>query len=410
MNRTRDRGANQVERTGRDSPRRRRRWLFRAIALMVGLLAGGLAVEFVLRFYDPAWIRGMRLLIAVKDGETNRDYFCYSSNPAGELGGRPNTHDGWEWKLFDYGDPLQPLPLSRLEETPYCVTLPTQIVHPSILEDPEARSKISFPPVAAGKLRILGIGDSFAAGQGVPPKKRLFARLDRLVGERYEVLNGAYIGFDTIAERKVLEVVGPASGATRAIIVWLANDMMLTPELEAEQSHVNDLFNFRRLWLSRYRSAEFFKGNLRLFALVASWLEMREVESRTLAWYRHMYDPHVNRGGLQRFAAELQAMNRIPGIRSVFVMYPLILGFDEKKYPLQGVHWRVAKIARTAGLPVLDLTPAFMGKDPAKLRVHPADHHPNGRAHAIAARAIAQWLERDVPWFLDASAAGANAR
>jgi hypothetical protein len=57
-------------------------------------------------------------------------------------------------------------------------------------------------------------------------------------------------------------------------------------------------------------------------------------------------------------------------------------------------------MARDAGIPVLDLAPAFAGMDTESLRVHPTDHHPNGKAHAIAARAIADWVMEELPGFL----------
>jgi hypothetical protein len=56
-------------------------------------------------------------------------------------------------------------------------------------------------------------------------------------------------------------------------------------------------------------------------------------------------------------------------------------------------------MAEGAGLRVLDLAPTFAGRPTASLWVHPCDHHPNGGAHAIAARAIAAWLEHDAPEF-----------
>ena len=56
-------------------------------------------------------------------------------------------------------------------------------------------------------------------------------------------------------------------------------------------------------------------------------------------------------------------------------------------------------MARAAGLPVLDLAPAFVGQSAAKLWVHPCDHHPDSRAQAIAGNAIGEWLERDLRGF-----------
>jgi hypothetical protein len=45
-------------------------------------------------------------------------------------------------------------------------------------------------------------------------------------------------------------------------------------------------------------------------------------------------------------------------------------------------------------LPVLDLAPHFAGRPTESLWVHTTDHHPNGIAHGMAARAIAHWLGR----------------
>ena len=85
------------------------------------------------------------------------------------------------------------------------------------------------------------------------------------------------------------------------------------------------------------------------------------------------------------------------------MLYPLMLRF-ETEYPLTPVHDHVAAIAQNAGLPVLDLTSAFEGADTESLWVHPTDHHPNGKAHSIAAGAIVEWLKRDVPGFLSPEA------
>ena len=73
----------------------------------------------------------------------------------------------------------------------------------------------------------------------------------------------------------------------------------------------------------------------------------------------------------------------------------------ESGYPLQSIHEQVKTYAEEAGLPVLDLTSAFAGQKTSDLWVHSTDHHPNGKANAIAVKAIIEWLRKDVPWFLD---------
>lgn len=81
-------------------------------------------------------------------------------------------------------------------------------------------------------------------------------------------------------------------------------------------------------------------------------------------------------------------------------MYPLMCGL-ENGYPLQPVHETVGRMARAAGLPVLDLAPIFRGKRTSEMQVHPTDHHPNGKAHHLAAKTIVAWLRSDVRGFLE---------
>jgi hypothetical protein len=45
------------------------------------------------------------------------------------------------------------------------------------------------------------------------------------------------------------------------------------------------------------------------------------------------------------------------------------------------------------GAPVLDLTAALAREPDHALWVHPADHHPDARAHELAAEAIAPFVE-----------------
>ena len=67
------------------------------------------------------------------------------------------------------------------------------------------------------------------------------------------------------------------------------------------------------------------------------------------------------------------------------------MGADED-HPFAAIHARVAATARALGFHVLDLLPAFIGQDGPALWVHPANQHPNERAHALAAQAIERFL------------------
>jgi lysophospholipase L1-like esterase len=54
------------------------------------------------------------------------------------------------------------------------------------------------------------------------------------------------------------------------------------------------------------------------------------------------------------------------------------------------------KIAELDAIDAVDLLPAFAGKDPGLLWLHPIDHHPNAVAYGIVAEALAPVVEREL--------------
>ena len=76
------------------------------------------------------------------------------------------------------------------------------------------------------------------------------------------------------------------------------------------------------------------------------------------------------------------------------VIFPFMYRLDDS-YPFAVIHRMVEEALREHGIPVADLFPAFEGESYTRLWVHPSDQHPNDRAHAIAARAIADLLRTE---------------
>jgi len=114
--------------------------------------------------------------------------------------------------------------------------------------------------------------------------------------------------------------------------------------------------------------------------------------------YRDAYDPAVNDVGAADMRARMKRLASLAPCRVAVVAYPLLVRLDE--YPLANVGRSIVAYAEEAGLPALDLTDAFRGRDARTLYVHSLDQHPNGAAHSIAAEAIARWLSDEVPEFL----------
>ncbi|MGE0533622.1 MAG: SGNH/GDSL hydrolase family protein [Pirellulales bacterium] len=372
------------------------RWAFRAVAVLLGLLLGLTGMEIALRVLD---IRPSTMLIKryLMGAETGSIYWCYPDNPHGEFRETPDVKYG-RWNLRIMKTTMEEIPLERLGETPWCVEY-----H---LSSQRLRDR-EYGPRPRGVLRVAGLGDSFAAGEGVPLERSLYKQMEDDLGDGYEVLNAAQPGHDTSEERRRLEVLVDSFDCRRAIVVWIANDVHRTPQLDVRQDYMNDLVLLRDERLQRRDHNAWYRRHSRLVDLVESrvhlWLlkdDLARVTSDTIEWYRDCYDPAQNAENLQAFEADLAGIAAVPGCRSVLVLYPLLEGI-EGDYPLADVHAYVAEAARRVGLPVLDLAPVFKGQTTSELWVHPVDHHPNGHAHELAAAAIVAWLRREVSGFLE---------
>jgi hypothetical protein len=368
-----------------------KRWLGRGVLALMGLLAGLAIIELTIRVFDlkPQNLQGKTYLRAQSDASALYD--CYSSNPNGEFRPVPDVSHG-EWQLTSCSVPPTQLPLSELKKTHWCVE---DRVSDQGLRD---RHYSSTPP--AGKIRLAMVGDSFVRGEGVPIDRCLPRQLEALLGaDKYEVMNVGFVAFGTEEEvTSAQEIVGKVK-VDSILLVFIPNDIRLTTALLDRQELINDLINIRDEHLARHQENKWYQRAPRAVQLIESSLELRQITRDTVQWYLDSYDPAFNAGGLQLLAGNFRRLASLPGCRVAVVIYPLLFEL-ENAYPLAPVHSRVKQMVTEAGLPVLDLAPTFLGANTRSLHVHPSDHHPNGRAHAIAARAIHDWLVREHPDFL----------
>ncbi len=378
----------QPGQTARQSPGRQ--LALRLGGIVAGLLLAALLAEFALRAWDvgPPPLRTKRAL--VNSAGLPVDYDCYPSNPNGALKPLPDLSPQ-EWHLFTYNFPMVEIPLKRIRETPWCVEYRRS-------KEANRDHDLSIEP-PSGVLRIAGIGDSFAFGEGVPLEQSLFKQMEALLGERYEVFNAAQNGVNLRMELDILKRLLRVGYWSRALVVFIVNDIMLTDELRQQQDYINDLIIIRDQHLETHQARAWFTGRSRLLWTIGSYLDLRRIKRNTVDWYFDSYDSAHNAANLFELTRDLRQLAGLPDCRIAFVLYPLMEGL-EGDYPLAPIHETVARMAREAGLEVLDLTPAFRGQNTSALQVHSADHHPNGQAHAIAAKAIVEWLRRDVPGFL----------
>jgi lysophospholipase L1-like esterase len=362
--------------------------------VLVGLAIGVVGVELCLRWagFEPPKLLSKRYL-SNDSSEPRVNYHCYPTNPHGEFSPLPDMREG-DWRLMNVMLPPERLGLEELAATPWCV----EYRHSQLgLRDRDYDAEPS-----PEKLRIALMGDSFAFGEGVPLELSLSRRLEsQLAG--CEVINAGKPGLDNQMELFRFRDLLPALHPQRAIVVFTANDIALTPDLQQKQTFINDLINIRDEYLDRRQTKAWYNGRSRVIQLLGGWWEMRQITAETIGWYLDSYNPRYNAENLARLQEQIATFGKAPNCEVALVLYPLMEGL-EGEYPLARVHETVAEMARHAGLPVLDLAPAFAGQSTRELWVHETDHHPNARAHEIAAKAIADWLRKDVPEFLEPEA------
>jgi hypothetical protein len=317
-------------------------------------------------------------------------YDCYTSNPNGEFRSLPDVTVG-SWLLVDNLLPPMPVPFEKLRETPWCVEYE--------LSSQGLRDRERAADAVPGALRVAIVGDSFVFGEGVPVEKSLPAEMQRELGPSMEILNLGWPGDDTKRELARLSAAITSFRLRRAVVVFIANDVPMTPELQREQDYIHDLVQYRDAYEARSRGGSGRILGSRLLYLLGVRFDMRRVTSKTIRWYRDLYDPARNASGLRDLQASFAELAKLRDCRVVLALYPLLEGFEDG-YPLQSVHDSVGAMARAAGLAVIDLAPAFAGRRTESLWVHPSDHHPNGSAHAIAARALVEGLRSTKNGFL----------
>lgn len=365
---------------------RARRFLFPLAAMLVGLMMAFVGLEVTFRLLDirpPQFIT--KRILHSPDPQVH--YFCYPGNPHGEMIPRPDTSQG-NWRLSGLSLPPENLPLDRLVETPWCIEYR--------FSKQGLRDRDYTGPPPAGIRRIAGVGDSFAQGEGVPLAQSLFRQIEQMLGPGYEVVNGGHSGYDLNADLNRWRELKNLD-CSRAIVVFIANDIGLSSAMQNKQAYINDLINIRQENLDRAVGSS--ATSSRLLDWCRMKLALHQVTQDTVQWYLDLYSD-ANGKNVALLEQTIRGFVSDPSYPTVFVLYPLLEGLEQDPYPLKKIYDMVGGMLQSAGIPYLDLTSVFRGRETSSLWVHEVDHHPNGQAHRLAAEAIVRWLKTEQPNFL----------
>ena len=248
----------------------------------------------------------------------------------------------------------------------------------------DAERAFAKPP---GALRVICLGDSFTFGEGVRVEDAYPALLERRLG-------------DALAPRavEVWNAGVQAYGTAEAIALFESRLLAAAPDVVTLCFFLNDATDFERT-IAEFTAAlepAPLSWAARISRVVEAWergRHARSIAERFVATTR----ASLHAAGFARCEAGFRRLRELAdghGFRALVLVFPALMELDGD-YPFEEEHALVAAALERAGLETLDLLPAFRGLDARVLRVHPTDHHPNARAHAIAAELVAERLLAD---------------
>lgn len=242
-------------------------------------------------------------------------------------------------------------------------------------------------PKPGGVRRVVVVGDSVAQGHGVARESGFAERLPRLLEDGQgpiELVLLARTGYSTVQELRLLEEEAPRYGPDLVVWSYVLNDP--AHPLFHDPSGELALYHHRpRSYLAHFVAKQF-------FLLRELWRARgcrAEFHERLHCAYRREIQAHVRRIG------EWSRAHRVP---VVFAIHPVFeAGGRFEAYSLSSVHADLAGMAEEAGLAVVDLREAYLGRDPETLKLPdpPGWHdawHPNEEGHKLAAEFLAAHL------------------
>lgn len=257
----------------------------------------------------------------------------------------------------------------------------------------------------AGTYRILSVGDSVTNGHGVSVEeiytKQLEAMLNSPAGtqapgvDRYEVVLMTQGALNTEQEVHLIEVEGISYSPDLIVVGYVLNDPAEGASLRRDRERARSRGELASLKEAAKRSSLVHLGYRT--AQRAAWAIRRSRGRAEVAAYAtddYFAALHRNPASWARVTTALDRLRRISeteGIPVLVTIFPVLHDLD--RYRWLDVHDLVARAATERGFHVLDLLPAYLGRDPNELQVVEGDHvHPNATGHRLAAEAIHRFL------------------
>lgn len=264
---------------------------------------------------------------------------------------------------------------------------------------------------------IFAFGDSFTAGAGVAPPDAWPKQLETMVqidGMAYYISNYGIPGFNIREVHDLMQQkLGKAKPPSLVVYGLVLNDPMYFPNekgvfldisnIDLKGESKQELFNFI-FWrthaydLRRHRVLQWFYRRSFIARYFISQWEIASTAKRSIKYYHHLFDESVNAKGTQEFYLHLDQMKQLvenKGSKLLVMIFPLFYR-NHANYPFSDIHQKIESRLKEKNIEVLDLLPFYRTISDRQLWVHPTDQHPNNLAHQIAAKALKNWIEKNL--------------
>jgi lysophospholipase L1-like esterase len=248
-------------------------------------------------------------------------------------------------------------------------------------------------PKPAGERRLLILGDSFTFGEGVPDDDAIFPNLleHRLDDDArahgigtVDVLNGGIPGSLTSDWIALWDRVSERYRPDALLVVFFLRDGTRTASIPEFFGKIRDEI------LNRNHHSVMYTHSY-LYRVLRDRMDRRSVGDRYTRTFLDSYfgsEADTAEWRLaQRNLLRLRDRARERSLPMGLVVFPILVELGPN-YPFQAICREIAEFARSNGIPVHDLLPAFLGQDGPALWVSAFNQHPNARGHRIAADAM----------------------
>ena len=248
------------------------------------------------------------------------------------------------------------------------------------------RDSMDYNLKLSGKPRVTFIGDSFTAGHGIANVENRFANKIRSIRPDLEIHVIAYNGWETGDELITLTRLSSAGYEfDNVVLVYILNDISdLMEQWAKAQKRIHSL-----------KPGFLFEHSYFLNILYYHYFAAHDPDiSDYYGFVDKAYNGPIWEKQKERLATIKQSMDAA-NVKFSVVIFPFMHALGPN-YKYREIHNKIDAFWKSLNVPYLDLLSVYDSYPASALVVNAHDAHPNELAHTIAAKAINDFLNKNV--------------